>query len=259
MPNHVYSRLKISENDESNKEFNALKILKGMGSFYAVKRNNGEIEKGYRLDFNKFIPMPKELLEISSPATIVETQEEADAINKEWAKNNVTSKDDPKIRAITREEQIRRGRKYGYSENTSIFKSKEIIDWYDWSCKYWGTKWNAYDCKLTGYASYEIIIDFCTAWNSVPIIIDKMLEAFPHVNLEYLAVDEGGWATHYISRRDGVTTSVKWEKENDPSNVIRNAFELIAINYDFLEDDAEKLIEENTKEEINKLKEKKRA
>ena len=41
------------------------------------------------------------------------------------------------------------------------------MNWYDWSVKNWGTKWNSYD----GQQENELTISFSTAWNApYPVI-----------------------------------------------------------------------------------------
>lgn len=44
-------------------------------------------------------------------------------------------------------------------------------NWYDWSIKNWGTKWNAYDCNIDydGHA-----FEFSTAWCFAKPVIDKL-------------------------------------------------------------------------------------
>ena len=61
------------------------------------------------------------------------------------------------------------------------------MDWYGWSVKNWGTKWNAYD-----FAPYSggTKIAFSTAWSGVPEILTKLSEKFPEVSFEYSWADE---------------------------------------------------------------------
>ena len=57
--------------------------------------------------------------------------------------------------------------------------------WYDWRCKNWGTKWNAYETT-----SYDNVIEFETAWCGVPDLMQKLAMIFPHVEFEYMYADE---------------------------------------------------------------------
>lgn len=57
--------------------------------------------------------------------------------------------------------------------------------WYEWRKSNWGTKWNAWDTR-----SYKNIIDFKTAWNGVPSLMEKLAWIFPNVDFEYMFADE---------------------------------------------------------------------
>lgn len=59
-------------------------------------------------------------------------------------------------------------------------------NWYDWNCKYWGTKWNAYWSHLED----DNIIIFDTAWSSpIPIF-----NALAHLCGEHQVWFTGEWA-----------------------------------------------------------------
>lgn len=60
------------------------------------------------------------------------------------------------------------------------------MDWYDWSCEHWGTKWNAYDCNYDG----DKELSFSTAWSASHPILRQLSEKFPDVSLEHLWADE---------------------------------------------------------------------
>ena len=60
--------------------------------------------------------------------------------------------------------------------------------WYDWCCKNWGTKWNAYGQPNKG--NTENTICFETAWDGVPDLIQKLAWIFPNVIIEYSYSDE---------------------------------------------------------------------
>jgi hypothetical protein len=51
-------------------------------------------------------------------------------------------------------------------------------DWYDWSNKNWGTKWNA-DCKEAELNGEMCRMSFDTAWSPPCPIIKKLSEMFP--------------------------------------------------------------------------------
>ena len=91
--------------------------------------------------------------------------------------------------------------------------------WYDWCCKYWGTKWNACDVYINGN-----VICFQTAW-SVP---DPILEEFAFLCDEYNVTFEGKYAdedrgnnTGHISSDYGITSY-----ENGSQDALRTYIEL---------------------------------
>jgi hypothetical protein len=61
-------------------------------------------------------------------------------------------------------------------------------DWYDWSCKYWGTKWNSYDsCPAD---SDSTSISFNTAWAAPHPVIEKLAEMYPDIIITHKWADE---------------------------------------------------------------------
>lgn len=58
-------------------------------------------------------------------------------------------------------------------------KEKEIHgenNWYDWSRKHWGTKWNAYDQEIDDETDTSITFKFCTAWGFPEPVIKKLVK-----------------------------------------------------------------------------------
>lgn len=112
-------------------------------------------EKGL-MDFNKVIPMP-------------ETYKKYDTTNH----YNGIGIEDQELKfqyvRATREQQ----KKYG------------VVGWYDWSIKYWGSKWNA-----CGAARVSDSIMFKTAWSGVPTVVKEIAKKFPELYIEYAYADE---------------------------------------------------------------------
>ena len=52
------------------------------------------------------------------------------------------------------------------------WKETGCIDWYDWNCKNWGTKWNSYDVELMSPG----VLQFDTAWDAPHPVIAKLVE-----------------------------------------------------------------------------------
>ena len=112
--------------------------------------------------FDKILPMPRELEQTVSPTEVVETDEQAYEINKEWK----TIPGQPTIRAITSAEASRRRAEHG------------AINWYDWASERWGTKWGAYDttrCEMSGDIA---VLEFLTAWSPPIPVWEHLVEQY---------------------------------------------------------------------------------
>ena len=59
-------------------------------------------------------------------------------------------------------------------------------NWYDWSIKNWGTKWNSRDTYVSGNS-----ICFWTAWSPCLPIIEAMSKLFPDVIIDYWYEESG--------------------------------------------------------------------
>ena len=60
------------------------------------------------------------------------------------------------------------------------------MDWYDWSCEHWGTKWNAYDCSFDGDSE----LSFSTAWSAAHPIVKQLSSQYPELPFEHSWADE---------------------------------------------------------------------
>ena len=73
-------------------------------------------------------------------------------------------------------------------------------DWYEWDCKYWGTKWNAYSaCEPEalpddGWGKSGIRFRFDTAWSPPAQWIASTAKQFPGLEFRDRWIDEGGGA-----------------------------------------------------------------
>ncbi len=61
-------------------------------------------------------------------------------------------------------------------------------NWYDWSVKHWGTKWNAYDFESNEYYPNPII--FSTAWSAPYEIYEALAKKFPNLKFSVQYADE---------------------------------------------------------------------
>jgi len=72
------------------------------------------------------------------------------------------------------------------------------IDWYSWSVKNWGTKWNAYDVAVFRDENDEgtILITFQTAWSHPRPVIQALSKKFPETDFGLMYADED-WGANY--------------------------------------------------------------
>ena len=151
-------------------------------------------------DFNKIIPMPKELLDVSSPVKIVSEEkykEEKEARDKaiERRKSDTFNCGDSFIPGLPLTEQLQKEylAKYG-SDN-----------WYDFAINNWGTKWNAYDI-----GEWENnTIKFYTAWTSPFEALIELSKKFPEAEFELKYADEGAYFVGIASIKNGVVTEIE--------------------------------------------------
>lgn len=91
-----------------------------------------------------------------------------------------------------------------YLGNLGSKEEKEYpLNWYTWNVENWGTKWDAYDVAsfIPDLANSIDFVDsklkvtiyylFQTAWNPVPIVITKLSETFPNLEIQYAFQVEG--------------------------------------------------------------------
>ena len=127
------------------------------------------------------------------------TNEELDKIVEHGLKNYVESdKHDPTSPIFkTREDMVAYGKrvidnieKYGF------------MDWYDWSCNNWGTKWNA--CETEYNEENPSQVSFQTAWSDVRMLIYELSKQYPKNLFIYnYAMEETGVYTGVISFTNG--------------------------------------------------------
>lgn len=119
-------------------------------------------------DFNKFIPVPKELANTQSPCKIT-TEAEARVLNAANLARMATASEAKReymlpIVAISEEEQQRRLDKYS------------AVDWFDFCNLHWGTKWIGNDLIVLRDEPGCLVIHFNTAWAAPEGIIKHLQE-----------------------------------------------------------------------------------
>lgn len=204
MPNHIQNRLTIKGEKEQ--------VAKVLAAISTIDEEGEAIP----MDFNKIIPMPKELqIESGSlgenthyllfggkakffPIPTEELQRRFTALSFEDRKKAVE---------IALQYQSNK-EKYGHTT------------WYDWSREHWGTKWNAYgqpDKRNT-----ENTIFFQTAWAAPLNLMKRLSGLFPKVTFEFMFADEdSGSNIGELELKDGKTIA-----ENLPQDRSFDAFEI---------------------------------
>ena len=138
-------------------------------------------------DFNHIVPMPEDLKGSRSPALILEDLTKKQ-LGDSWYKDA----------AISQEESDRRRKEYGAD------------NWYDWSVKNWGTKWNAYDLEVYAMEDEKIAVCFLTAWSPPFEIFDEIEEK--GIIVSGLWKDECDYEVHEIGENEdwGTTTIIDY-------------------------------------------------
>lgn len=162
MPNHVHNELYF-EADNKERISELLNAIKGEDTAF---------------DFNKIIPMPKEL-EIESGSRgewglkaykeFLRTGVKPKEITDEWGHTRSVEDKDFELG----KQYYNNIEKYGHAT------------WYSWACDNWNTKWNAYDVE-------ELVdgVVFLTAWDAPFPVIKALSEMFPDVRITHYFADE---------------------------------------------------------------------
>ena len=212
MPNHIQNRVRLT--GEQSRIDELLKTVQ-----------NEEEDLG-SIDFNKIIPMPKELdIECSSRTERgVKTYSDFISVylfgqpdgkldvfsipeNSEKAFLKVRKDIDPETWSLGKQAYHNKI-KFGHS------------NWYDWRIANWGTKWNAYSFGETD----KNTLSFNTAWSCSMLVMTKLSEMFPDVQFNY------AWADEDFGNNVGEVELSGGERtyENIPTPFSKEAFEMAA-------------------------------
>ncbi len=166
-------------------------------------------------DFNKLIPMPEELGQITKGssqshglAILEEDSTERDfrnALAFLAQSDPAFGSSDGTAAPLTRSQAIAALRASSSSAARDCLLQAErslsarakygVSDWYDWSVRYWGTKWNACEPQVD-----EIFVDgdqasvrisFDTAWSFPTPVIEAFVKKFDTLALDLQADEEG--------------------------------------------------------------------
>lgn len=131
-------------------------------------------------DFNKIIPMPKELNFESGGKESV-----AIACAEARMKGMLSCEDLERYSWLAEEMSFNAWADLGdkYLKNK---KQWGFTTWYDWHCHYWGTKWNSCEVKWVT----EYCVRFDTAWNAPMPLFARLADMFPSIKIIINYADE---------------------------------------------------------------------
>ena len=120
--------------------------------------------------FQSILPMPKEIQEVGSPVRIVSEKEfEERDVQKDIFPNQLITK------AMSDKFRV----EYGAD------------NWYDWSNKHWGTKWEVSDVEMFQDSEYEAQYEFDTAWCPPEGIFYALKNKFPELTFSWFYREDG--------------------------------------------------------------------
>lgn len=179
MPNHIQNILYVES-----------KTREELDSFLSTIKGEDEV-----IDFNKIVPMPKEIRETESSTNVdnalayylkMKNKEEEIKEFKRLCFFPIHFQD--KIGKMSEQEKadlLNVGERY-----YNIFKTYGYLNWYDWSLANWGTKWNAYESCMNEPTEKSVTIYFQTAWSSASMLVSILVEKFPNLGFQYKFADE---------------------------------------------------------------------
>lgn len=197
MPNWVRNHLTITG-------ANASSVLKDL----LVENTNSNC--GYDFDFNKIKPMPEPLNIVSGSETNTGLNLYLTSINPaviDFGDKKLEPKDfSEAVQAITKKKsfihyslskkEIEKLTKYSPMEKLLTlgeqafknFINYGAIDWYDWCCANWGTKWNACETYVSGDKPTDVYFD--TAWSPITDLIRELSIMYPDCSFAYEYAEE---------------------------------------------------------------------
>ena len=162
MPNHIQNYLEIIGHKKHVQD--VLNAIKGEGC----------------IDFNSFLPMPKEIRHVTAPVTII-TKKEYDKQERQKELTEAPS-------FIGHRTGITKAMQKDYLER---FGSD---NWYDWANQHWGTKWGCYAQQMVDIFEAgdqaTAQMSFQTAWSGGFVAIQQLSERFRLVKFKLTYADE---------------------------------------------------------------------
>jgi hypothetical protein len=200
---------------------------------------NKILNQGAEVDFNLMVPMPETIK--NSESSSRSEQWMYVYLSDKFTKSPDEVKKDPRSITIHNmfneewlEEVGRRAKKEfdtpekideAYKQGHKYITNYEqygSADWYDWSCRNWGTKWNASDTCISRDEADDLEVHFTTAWNPPYYWFDAlMFEGYDFVDDWD---EEGGMAGHYRVKNGEVKSnqvfSYSFQNTDDDSPIV---------------------------------------
>lgn len=224
MPNWCYSTLKANGPKARIAEF--LAAIQGPAE--------ADGKPGRVLDFNRLIPMPEEVANTTAGSEADDGLGILDPNAKESEYRLAVwriAHHEPMFGTIDRENgpfpprDMARAILLASTQDSTMrcVKAAQVTmevrrkyqcdNWYDWSCKNWGTKWNACESIIEGTQedgdNTIVQIRFETAWSWPEPVISKITSLFPDLEFSGVSDEEGGFFWFDWSATGGVITIVK--------------------------------------------------
>ena len=203
MPNHIDNNVLILASDE---------LVKKIRNEIRSDEIDGDMGTPCPIDFDKIIPMPKELEGTQSPTNII-TQAEYDEQESRIASG--------KLSEMEKNFGISRGITQAMSDE---YKEKFGSDnWYDWRVKNTGTKWGAY--SGTNGDDDGNFFFFQTAWAHPEKLMVALSKKYPEaIFLCTFADEDTGSNCGAIAYCNGDVRYEDAEKYNDAEHAFSSAF-----------------------------------
>ena len=169
MPNHIKNRVVISGVMESIARFQSENISKYVDS-------EGDTRE---FSFRTIIPRPESLeIESSTRQTkAIEYLGLPESQREEFRKKN-----------WIRDDELEEFIKLGETAKKNL-EEYGFADWYGWSIRNWGTKWDCYDVE-TQCNTNEIVLNFLTAWSTPEPIFSAIAAKYPELQISVEYADE---------------------------------------------------------------------
>ena len=186
MPNWCQNEVSIYGDEEDIKKLKA--------EVFTVDEDN----KQPYLDFNKVVPMPKELANSVSPPTIVSEEiirmrdlvKANPSIQSIWVNGRQIKDDMWSDRYITKEQSEILKKTYGAN------------NWYDWRVTNWGTKWGIDGESIQFYDEDDnhIELHFDTAWGPPDEIYQELRDKYEDIEISWFYREDGEQFAGYMGR-----------------------------------------------------------